>query len=152
MKTKFKHFVRSFKGKLKSEGLVYCNYNHGLLCVARKYPNFQAEERHHRFGLINTNLKQLYASVTYEYKMDLNNYSKLLIHYTNLSEQRPATHYAIFLKTMWALKKQFPEIDLSVLTKEDILQHEYPVRTVVEAMEAGYLLMISEAKMLSAII
>ncbi len=50
---------------------------------------------------------------------------------------------------MFALKRQIPEVDLSTITKDDILKQEYPVITVVDAMLVGLLLVIPEAGMLT---
>jgi len=36
----------------------------------------------------------------------------------------------------------------SIITRENILKNEYPVRTVLEAMDTGLLLLIEEALML----
>jgi hypothetical protein len=49
----------------------------------------------------------------------------------------------------FTLKKQFPEVDLTTLSKDDILKNEYPVRTVVESMKSGMLQDILEAGMLT---
>jgi hypothetical protein len=148
MKVKFRHAVKGFHGKFKAEGLVYCKYNDGALYLTRKYPCYTPSIQNEKIGIISKNLKQLYVSISPEYKMDLKNYCQLMIKYTDLSEKLPTSCYATYTKMMWALKKQFPEIDLTILTREDILKHEYPVRTVVEAMKEGLLLEIEEASML----
>jgi hypothetical protein len=148
MKTKFKHFVRGFYGKFKSEGLVYCKYNSGALCFARKYPAYTESEQNKKIGIISKNLKELYVSISAEYKLDLKIYSKLMVNYMNLEEKIPASSYAIYTKMMWKLKKRFPEIDLTTITREEIMKQEYPVKSVVEAMEFGLLLKIEEASVL----
>jgi hypothetical protein len=46
------------------------------------------------------------------------------------------------------IENQFSEIDLVTLTREDILKKEYPVRSIVESMQAGMLQDIPEAMVL----
>ena len=71
-----------------------------------------------------------------------------MTNYTDLADKIPANCYANYLRMMWALKKQIPEIDLSTITKDDILKNEYPVCSVVQAMDAGLLPNIDERVML----
>jgi hypothetical protein len=149
MKVKFRHAVKAFHGKFKSEGLVYCKYNDGALYLTRKYPNYTPSDQNHKIGNAGKNLSNLFRQISDEYKNDLKIYAKLMTNYTNLDEKIPASFYMTYIRMMWALKKQIPEIDLTILTKDDILKHEYPVRTVVEAMQAGLLMHIEEASMLN---
>jgi hypothetical protein len=148
MKVKFRHAVKAFHGKFKSEGLVYCKYNDGALYLTRKYPCYTASDQNHKIGNAGRNLGSLFYQLSEEYKNDLKIYAKLLVSYTDLSEKIPASYYIIFTKMIWALKKQIPDIDLSNITKDDILNHEYPVRTILEAMQSGLLLAIPEANLL----
>jgi hypothetical protein len=152
VKVKFRHAVKAFQGKFKSEGLVYCKYNDGALYRVRKYPCYTASDQNHIIGNAGRNLGKLFKTLSVEYKNDLKTYSALMSNYTDLADKIPANCYANYLRMMWALKKQIPEIDLSTITKEDILKHEYPVRTVVEAMEAILLPNIEEAQMLTNVI
>jgi|WetSurMetagenome_2_1015567.scaffolds.fasta_scaffold448000_1 hypothetical protein len=148
MKVKFRHAVKAFHGKFKAEGLVYCKYNDGALYLTRKYPHYTPSDQNHKIGNAGKNLGNLFKQFSEEYKNDLKIYSKLLVNYTDLSEKIPASYYNVYTKMMWALKRQIPEIDLSTITKDDIMKHEYHVRTVLEAMKAGLLLKIPEANIL----
>ncbi len=148
MKTKFTNCVKAFYGRFKSQGLVHCKYNQGSLVITRKYPVLEIQEHHHTFGNKGKNLAALFHTLSPEYVADLKNYTVLLSRTTNLNEKLPATHYAVYLAMMWKLKHLHPEIDMATLTREDILQNEFPVRTIVEAMEAGFLMQIVEASML----
>jgi hypothetical protein len=148
MKTKFTNCVRSFSGRLKSQGLVHCKYNQGNLIITRKYPVVEIIEHHHTFGTTSKNLGKLFRSFSSEYVADLKNYTVLLSKRTNLNEKLSATHYAVYLAMMWKLKSQFPEIDLVTLTKDDILKHEYPVLSIVESMQSGMLQDIPEGRVL----
>jgi hypothetical protein len=148
MKVKFRHAVKSFHGKFKSEGLVYCKYNDGALYLTRKYPCYTPSDHNHEIGDAGRNLGKLFKDISPDYKNDLRTYSKLMTNYTNLSDKIPANCYAYYLKMMFALKKLIPDADLATITRDDILKHEYPVRTVLEAMKNGLLLDIPEASML----
>jgi hypothetical protein len=149
VKVKFRHAVKAFQGKFKAEGLVYCKYNDGALYRVRQYPRYTASDHNHEIGNAGRNLGMLFRTLSVEFKNDLKTYSALMTNYTDLGNKIPANCYANYNRMMFALKKQIPEIDLSTITKEDILKHEYPVITVVEAMKAGLLLNIPEASILT---
>jgi hypothetical protein len=149
MKTKFTNCVRSFSGRLKSQGLVHCKYNQGNLIITRKIPDVEIIEHHHTFGSISKNLGKLFKSFSPEYIAELKNYTVLLSKRTNLNEKLSATHYAVYLAMAWSLKKRYGEIDLGKITKEQIFKREYPIRTILEAMESGILLEIQEARILT---
>ncbi|HNW99975.1 MAG TPA: hypothetical protein PLE74_01645 [Candidatus Cloacimonadota bacterium] len=149
MKVKFRHAVKAFHGKFKTEGLVYCRYNNGALYLTRKYPFYTPSDQNHKIGNAGRNLGKLFRNIAVEYKNDLKTYAKLLVNYTDLSEKLPASCYVLFTKMMYGLQKKVPEIDLSTLTLDDILNNEYPVRNVVEAMQNGLLPGIPEAMMLT---
>jgi hypothetical protein len=149
MKVKFRHAVKSFQGKFKSEGLVYCKYNDGALYLTRKYPCYTPSDHNHEMGDAGRNLGKLFRNISPDYKNDLRTYSKLMTNYTNLEEKIPPNCYANFMKMMFALKKLIPDVDLATITKEDILKNEYPVCSIAQAMEEGLLLDIPEANMLT---
>ncbi len=149
MKTKFKNAVRSFHGINRKEKLVYTLYNNGELPITKNLPIREITEDNHKFGKITKNLHVLFESLSTEYKRDLANYA-LALQSTHPSKDKIAIRaYGLFSRMMWSLKKQHPEIDLATLTREDILQNGYLVRTIVEAMQNGLLLEIEEASMLT---
>jgi hypothetical protein len=150
MKVKFKGSIRGMRGINRREDLVYCNYNKGLLNVVRTLPKREATEQNVSFGKTTTNLHDLYKSTSPEYKENMSVYAIFL---SQLPEvYRKPSGYALFIRMMWTLKKKFPEIDLETITREDIIKHEYPIRTVAEAMASGVLLHIVEAMMLTSTI
>jgi hypothetical protein len=148
MKTKFTNCVKAFYGKLKSQGLIHCKYNQGSLVITRKYPIVEIEEHHHKFGSTGKNLRALFHTLASEYIDDLKNYTALLSRITNLNEKLPATYYGVYVSMMWKLKKNFPEIDMLTITRDEILKQEYPIRSILEAMENNILMTIPEGKML----
>jgi hypothetical protein len=149
MKTKFTNCVRSFSGRLKSQGLVHCKYNQGNLVITRKYPVVEIIEHHHTFGNRGKNLAALFKTLSPEYVSDLKNYAALFSKTVNINEKLPPSYYSLYLRMMWKLKHLYPEIDMATITRDDILQHEYPIRSVLESMESEMLLQIEEASMLN---
>jgi hypothetical protein len=149
MKATFKHSVRTFRGVNRKEDLVYCHYNNGNLVITRTLPKREITEKNHTFGAITKHLHDLYKSISAEYKLDLANYAKLYSTLSNVNCKLSPSASALFTGMMWKLKGQFPEIDLVTLTKEDILKHEYPVRSVFESMQNGLLTNIPEASILT---
>lgn len=45
----------------------------------------------------------------------------------------------VYLKVMRATKKHFPEVNLKILTREDVLELNLPCKTIADAVRAGYL-------------
>jgi|WetSurMetagenome_2_1015567.scaffolds.fasta_scaffold299829_1 hypothetical protein len=148
MKPTFKHNVKTFKGINRKEDLVYCKYNDGEIIIVRTLPKRQATEQNHHFGAITKNLHDLYASVSPEYKLDLSNYAILHYQLQATSHKLQASGSAIFTKMLWNLKKQFPNIELSKISRDEILDYGYPIVTILEAMGSGMLLKIPEAMIL----
>jgi hypothetical protein len=148
MKPTFKHRVKTFKGVNRKENLVYYEYNDGDLVIARTLPKREITERNHTFGAITKHLHELYASVSPEYKLDMSNYAILHSRLPATSHKLQASGSALFTGMMWKLKKQNPDIDLTTIQRDDIRKQGYPIRTILEAMNAGMLLEIPEASML----
>ncbi len=149
MKTKFKNTVRSFHGINRKEKLVYTLYNNGELQIVKNLPDREITEDNHKFGKITKNLHFLFESVSADYKHDLANYA-LALQSTHPTKDKIAIRaYGLFSRMLWSLKKQHPEMDLATLTRQDIISNQYPVKSVVEAMNAGLLTVIEEANMLT---
>ncbi len=146
---KFKHNVKTFKGIDRSEDLVYCQYNDGELTIAKHLPKRKIYPENRNFGAISSNLHHLYESLSPEYKSDLATYTLMYRGLKHDPHKIPMSAYSIFTRMMWALEKQSPEIALLTITREDILKHEYPIRSIVEAMKSGMLFNIPEASMLN---
>ncbi|HPT72048.1 MAG TPA: hypothetical protein PLE74_07180 [Candidatus Cloacimonadota bacterium] len=145
MKTKFTNCVKAFYGKFKSQGLVHCKYNKGSLVITRKYPIIEIEEHHHTFGNRGKNLAILFHTLHPGYINDLKIYTRMYANTVNINEKIAPTHYNLYLTMMWNLKHQFPEIDMATISKEDILDHLYPVITISQAVSAGLLQDFPEA-------
>jgi hypothetical protein len=148
MKPKFKHAIKTSHGVDRKEDLVYCEYNQGELIIAKHLPKRPLYETNRNFGFICSHLRQLYSTISAEYKQDLATYTLMYRSVSYDSQKIPISAYSIFTKMMWSLKKKFPEIDLSTITREEILAQGYPVRNIQESMKAGLILEIEEAGLL----
>lgn len=133
MKPKFKHSVHSFSGKL--DGLVYCRDKRTGACYFRKYVKPTLVEQHHTFGQVNSHLAVFYGLLSPAYKGDLSSYTSFYKAQFVMIGMKNPTVYSFFLKMMFALKKKYPETDLSTITIDDVLKNEYPIRTISEAMK-----------------
>lgn len=134
MKVKLKHSVGSFSGHFKADNLIYWTVKRTGLCFSRVYAKPELVENHHRFGQINNNLTDFYHHISPDYKRDLAAYTSFYkSEFVGMGDSVP-TVFGFFKKMMYALGKKYPEIDLATLTIDDIMKHEYPVRTIAEAM------------------
>jgi hypothetical protein len=149
MKPSFKHAVKNTRGIDRKEDLVYCEYNQGELIITRHLPKRPLYDSNRNFGTICSNLRHLYGTLSAEYKNDLSSYTLMYRSIMYDSHKIALSAYSIFTKMMWALKKQYPKIDLKILTREEILKNEYPVSSIAEAMGKGLVMVIKEAEMLN---
>ncbi len=148
MKTTFKHAVKSFRGTNRKEELYYSSYKNGEVVIAKTLPEPTIKAHHHIFGTITKHLHKMYKTLSAEYKLDLSCYAKLFSTLPENNDKLPASGSALFTGMLWKLKKLHPEIDLATITREEIVQNEYPMRSVVESMQNGLLVEIEEASML----
>jgi hypothetical protein len=128
MKVKFKHDIAGYSGKNNATGMIYCYYEKRRECIERHPCEFKPTEHSEKFARICKNLHILYAHVSEGYKQDLKKYAH--------HQHRMSNSHAIFLKLMWNLQKQFPDIDLEHSTIEEIREKHYPIQTISEAMHA----------------
>ena len=87
-----------------------------------------------------------------EYKEDCRKY----IHRYNReyhSQGKPMSTWPnVFLKIMRATLKDYPDLDLKKLSKEDIVKQILPCRSIASAIEAGYLKKVRDWRKLIALI
>ena len=87
-----------------------------------------------------------------EYKEDCRKY----IHRYNReyhSQGKPMSTWPnVFLKIMRATLKDYPDLDLKKLSKEDIVKQILPCRSIASAIQAGYLEKVRDWQQLTALI
>lgn len=145
MKVTFKHGIKALRGTNRKEKLVYCSYNDGEIIVARTYVENQLTENNHKVGRITINLHLLYNDLSAEYRRDLSTYCLILQTKKHNCGKIHLRSWGLFSKMMWALKKIFPEIDLSLISKTEIGTNLYPVNTIAQAMNSGLIESFPEA-------
>ena len=146
MKVYYKNLIKSYSGNF--DDLIYC-YNPRLKCYyARHYSRRRQTAQNQLYTDIAKNMKRLSPSP--EYRQDLTNYVNA---YNTMKEYRehPLNNwYNAFTKLMWKMSKTYAlngtpltdnsiPIDLSTLTREDIIENNLPCRTVKQAIEAELL-------------
>ncbi len=119
------------------EGLVYYYNRKQKKIVTRKHVNCKHTEQHDKFTAINQNLKTIYTSDGYI--QDLKTYSVCYNHGYKNRKKCPTNWRNIFTMIMWAMAKQYPEIDLSTLTRADIYEQDLPCKSVMRAIDSGLL-------------
>lgn len=132
MKVELKYNQRAYSGKLND--LIYY-YHPGLKkMLARKRPTQrQYTTANAHFGAVSRNLKGLIQNP--DYITDLRIYSELLKEAELIS--RGSNWYQLFTKLMWKMEELFPELDISSLSRQDILDQSLPCRSVKTAVESG---------------
>ncbi len=135
MKVLFKNMVNGFTGKA-DDSVIY--YNRRLnRCFVRRRPKYKDHPRHQPFREIMHNLAGIQPSLAY--KEDLSLYLEL---YNQLKQNKftPVICWNnLFIKIMFAMAKQYPDIDLSTLTRADIYAQDLPCKSVMRAIDSGLL-------------
>jgi len=117
------------------EGLVYY-YNRRLgVMIARKWVRPQESSQNRRIGAVSRHLKTLEISAAY--RNDLNTYVALSA-FGNGTRKYLNWRNA-FLTLMYALSKQYPDVDLATITREQITTASLPCKSVFQAVQAGLL-------------
>lgn len=133
MKTRFKHNIQGFTGKL--DGLVYCYHKQSNEIYARKFTKAERNPSAERLKLVMANLKLINPSPGYR-----QNFKDYLIQYNKLSSNqgKAIVNWAsIYIKMLYAMAKADPAIDLATLSREQIYDQNLPCITVKAAIEAG---------------
>lgn len=146
MKAQFDYGFKGMSGK-RDESIFY--YHPGCkVCLVRALPKFEPNERTEMLKNVMANLKNLNPSLGY--KQDFKDY---LIRYNDLKENRgnqAITWSNLFVKMLYKMAKDNPEIDLLTLSREQIETQNLPCKTVKAAIEAGLLPVVTGYERLDA--
>ena len=131
MKTRFKYNIQGMTGKL--DGMVYYWHPDAGNILARRYTVPDRNPSAQRMKLIMANLQSLNPSSGYR-----QNFKDYLIMYNRLpvNRDKPAISWNnLFLKVMFAQTKIIPGIDLTTLTRQQIIDQNLPCRSVKAAID-----------------
>lgn len=78
-------------------------------------------------------------NVSEGYIDDCREYIKLFNRKFRRQGRAMSTWPNVYMKIMRALKKQYPEIDFTALTRDEVIEQNLPCKTIAAAVEAGYL-------------
>jgi hypothetical protein len=127
MKVLFQNILKAYSGTC--DGLVYY-YNPRLdRVLCRRYVIPKATPQNARLSLVSRKLSALAPSA--DYITDLK-------YYAALQRERHLSWRNIYMKLMYALKRKY-NVDLTLLSKEQIYTQNLPCKSVKQAVEAGLL-------------
>ncbi|PKN72728.1 MAG: hypothetical protein CVU50_06215 [Candidatus Cloacimonetes bacterium HGW-Cloacimonetes-3] len=136
MKATRANLLGEFTGKL--DGLIYYRSRQTGKLYARKQWEFRNHPQHPRFRNVQQAIFALKPSQ--EYIQNLKDYLWL---YNKLPENDMRGVHAwtnLFNKMMYAMQKAMPEtVDLSTITRRQIVEQNLPCRSLKTAIEAGLL-------------
>ena len=90
--------------------------------------------------------------ISEEYKEDCRKYIQRYNREYHSQGKPMSTWPNVFLKIMRATLKDYPDLDLKTLSKEDIVKQILPCRSIASAIEAGYLKKVRDWRKLIALI
>ena len=90
--------------------------------------------------------------ISEDYKEDCRKYIQRYNREYHSQGKPMSTWPNVFLKIMRATLKDYPDLDLKTLSKEDIVEQKLPCRSIASAIEAGYLKKVRDWRKLIALI
>ena len=90
--------------------------------------------------------------ISEEYKEDCRKYIQRYNREYHSQGKPMSTWPNVFMKIMRATLKDYPDMDLKKLSKEDIVEQNLPCRSIASAIQAGYLEKVRDWRKLSALI
>ncbi|MFA5499329.1 MAG: hypothetical protein WCX83_03670 [Candidatus Cloacimonas sp.] len=136
MRVRYKYGIKTMSGKL--DDLVHVAMNKKRVGFGRIFVMPRITEHNMLFAATGTNLADIWATCSEQFKEDLKGYTVQRIpHYT--AEQVPAyANYANFVKFLYNYAKSDGAVDLSEITKGQLETAGCPM-TVSEIIAAGLL-------------
>lgn len=146
MKAQVKLMLPGFTGNM-DDVVIYYNAHLNKYITRRKVMPI--------FTPSNEIVKEIYAfarriELSEAYKNDCREYIKLYNRKNRRNGRAMSTWPNVFMKVMRATKKQYPELDFTALTREEILERQLPCGTVAESVRAGYLERVPNCDALNA--
>ncbi len=134
MKVLFKNMLSGYIGNA-DELVFYYDRRLGRI-LARRKPHRKPNAQNNAFGQIAKNLMGIKPSQAY--KDDLISYSERCLHLGEFGGVRPIWNN-LYMKIMYAMRDEYPNLDLLTLSREQIISLDLPCRTVGLSILAGYL-------------
>lgn len=134
MKVTLTRGLKGYTGEL--DGAVYYYHSRlGKTLMRRKPVKVTTGAQQEKIGSVAKALKAIEPSAGF--RSDLRTYLRLLRDQDGL--QSCLSWNNLFIRMMWAMAKQIPEIDLKQIDREMILEQDLPCQSVKRAVAAGLL-------------
>jgi len=144
MKASVKLALPGFTGKM-DDMVIYYNSTLNKL-IARRYVMPTHVPSNDDFVAISKLVRNL--RISEEYINDCRRYVKLYNQKYRRHNRALSSWNNVFFRLMMKLKKQFPELDLTTLTKDEIYANDYPCISIKRAVEAQLLDPLSDYALL----
>jgi len=147
MKARVKMMLPGFTGNM-DDVVIYYNAHLGKYIARKKVmPKYTPE---------NESLKQINAfarriELNETYKDDCRRYIKLYNQKNRRHGRAMSTWPNVFMKGMRAFIKEYPEIDLNTISRDEIITMELTCKSVADAVKAGYLEKVPGYEMLKEV-
>ncbi|GAB1469046.1 hypothetical protein MASR2M64_18190 [Candidatus Cloacimonadota bacterium] len=146
MKATLKVMLPGFTGNMDDVVIYYNSKLNKYIARRKVIPKFTPD---------NSIVKEMHAfrrriKVTKAYLDDCREYIRLFNSKFRKQGRAMSTWPNVFMKVMRATKKQYPELDFKVLTREEVIALQLPCRTIAESVRSGYLEQVPVFENLSA--
>ncbi len=145
MKAKLKVLLPGFTGNM-DDVVIYYNAKLNKYIARRKAkPTYTPD---------NTIIKKIHAfrrriDVSSLYLDDCREYIRLFNQKFRRQGRAMSTWPNVYMKVMRATLKNFPELDINTLTRDEVIALNLPCKSIADAVRAGYLEQVPEFEKLS---
>ena len=149
MKAKFAVWLKSLTGRL--DDIVFCRDKKSDTVWVREYVTPELTTHNHYMGNVAKNLSQFKKLLSEGYLSDLRIYSDRY-NLKTIDEKGRSSSFALLFKMMFALKRAVPNVDLETIIPMDVIDSDLPVKTIREAVEYGFLPIVTRYEELDNLI
>ncbi len=134
MKAYVKAGIKGFSGKL--DGAIYYYHPRLKRTLMRKAPKMPIQPQNLDYRDISRQIKALDPSEGY--RNDFRSYLNALRERDE--SVRLPSWYGLYIKMLWAMQAKYPElVNLKSITRDSIIEHDLPCRSVRRAVEDSLL-------------
>ena len=138
MKATFKFGIKAYSGTL--DGVTFANFEKHNVVIAREYVCPEKTEHNVTFGSRGSIISRIYRGLAPAFLKDIELYTNRYYAKPEFDNQIPGNKYTTVVKMLYAVDKDSTNgVTLDHITIDDFGQEDYPITTVQNLIDDGYL-------------
>lgn len=149
MKIMFKNLVAAYTGKVDDIVIYYSRQANR--CIARRLPKRKETTQNVAFRIIQNNLRRIEPSQGY--KDDLSTYREQYCKTPRFKNRTLPNWMNAYTMLFYEMQRRMPgQVDLTTITRQQIMDEDLPCRSVASAVQAGLLPEVKGSQLLTSLI